>query len=377
MNTPNSPILSLNENRLEHMVDTAPPEQEWIIDGLIPHPAVGILAAQGGTGKSFALLQLAMSVALKRPWLGHSPGLYEKVLYISAEEDDASLHRRISALQSAYTFEHPDLTHRELKNCLRTNMRIQSVVGKNCRLTRTNGVTASPSGVADQLLDEIEESGFTPDLIIFDTLNRFDGGDPNSNVDASILIQQFEKMRIRLDATIIASHHTGKFAEREKEGSPHALRGASAFSDNPRWVGLMRTKPESELKKNKLDTGQWSAVVELTTSKSNYGETGEKIKLARSPEGVLHAIDSITHEDPDYPETIRIIKETIKEKEKTGKTANRNTIRKLAGQHGRFGIGDKKLRSILIKGIRNGDIVEETIEGKRSVLCCPLEKHAD
>src|SRR4029450_1200902 len=53
-------------------------EPRWLIQGLWPADAYGVLAAQEKAGKTWAALDLAVSVATGQPWLDHyacpSPG---------------------------------------------------------------------------------------------------------------------------------------------------------------------------------------------------------------------------------------------------------------------------------------------------------------
>ncbi|RYZ45998.1 MAG: hypothetical protein EOO72_02940, partial [Myxococcaceae bacterium] len=70
--------------------------------GFLPLGKVGMLAAAGGAGKTMALVQLAVSVATGRPWLGHygvpvsSRG---RVVLALAEEDTDEAHRRLYAVR--------------------------------------------------------------------------------------------------------------------------------------------------------------------------------------------------------------------------------------------------------------------------------------
>jgi hypothetical protein len=53
-------------------------EPRWLIQGIWPADAYGVLAAQEKAGKTWAALDLAVSVATGQPWLDHfacpSPG---------------------------------------------------------------------------------------------------------------------------------------------------------------------------------------------------------------------------------------------------------------------------------------------------------------
>jgi hypothetical protein len=77
-------------------------EPSWLIQGLWPADAYGVLAAQEKAGKTWAALDLAVSVATGRPWLEHfacpSPG---PVLLFLGEGGERATVRRIDAIAAA------------------------------------------------------------------------------------------------------------------------------------------------------------------------------------------------------------------------------------------------------------------------------------
>ena len=77
-------------------------EPRWLIQGLWPADAYGVLAAQEKAGKTWAALDLAVSVATGRPWLDHfacpSPG---PVLVFLGEGGEWATVRRIEAIATA------------------------------------------------------------------------------------------------------------------------------------------------------------------------------------------------------------------------------------------------------------------------------------
>jgi hypothetical protein len=62
------------------------PPREWLVENFIPMFTVSSLYGDGGTGKSLAALQLAVSVSLGRSWFGQD-ARSGRVLFISAEDD--------------------------------------------------------------------------------------------------------------------------------------------------------------------------------------------------------------------------------------------------------------------------------------------------
>jgi AAA domain len=74
----------------------------WLIQGLWPADAYGVLAAQEKAGKTWAALDLAVSVATGRPWLDHfacpTPG---PVLVFLGEGGERATVRRIEAIAAS------------------------------------------------------------------------------------------------------------------------------------------------------------------------------------------------------------------------------------------------------------------------------------
>jgi hypothetical protein len=94
-------------------------EPRWLIQGLWPADAYGVLAAQEKAGKTWAALDLAVSVACGRPWLDHfacpSPG---PVLVFLGEGGERATVRRIEAIATAKGVDLDELADR-LRLCFR------------------------------------------------------------------------------------------------------------------------------------------------------------------------------------------------------------------------------------------------------------------
>jgi AAA domain len=94
-------------------------EPRWLIQGLWPADAYGVVAAQEKAGKTWAALDLAVSVACGRPWLDHfacpSPG---PVLLFLGEGGERATVRRIEAIATAKGVD-PDQLADRLRLCFR------------------------------------------------------------------------------------------------------------------------------------------------------------------------------------------------------------------------------------------------------------------
>jgi hypothetical protein len=94
-------------------------EPRWLIQGLWPADAYGVLAAQEKAGKTWAALDLAVSVATGRPWLDHfacpTPG---SVLVFLGEGGERATVRRIEAIATSKGVD-PDQLADQLRLCFR------------------------------------------------------------------------------------------------------------------------------------------------------------------------------------------------------------------------------------------------------------------
>jgi len=59
-----------------------PPSPSWIVDQLFPQGSINILVGDGGVGKSWLTLHLALCVASGQDFLGNFPVKQGKVLLI-------------------------------------------------------------------------------------------------------------------------------------------------------------------------------------------------------------------------------------------------------------------------------------------------------
>jgi hypothetical protein len=94
-------------------------EPRWLIQGLWPADAYGVLAAQEKAGKTWAALDLAVSVACGRAWLDHfacpNPG---PVLVFLGEGGERATVRRIEAIATAKGIDLDQLAD-QLRLCFR------------------------------------------------------------------------------------------------------------------------------------------------------------------------------------------------------------------------------------------------------------------
>src|SRR5260370_18998949 len=68
----------------------------WLVTNRIPAGKVSLLSGDGATGKTTIALQLAVAVAVASPdWLGSAIETPGPVIFVSAEEDEDEIQRRL------------------------------------------------------------------------------------------------------------------------------------------------------------------------------------------------------------------------------------------------------------------------------------------
>jgi phage/plasmid primase-like uncharacterized protein len=268
------------------MLDSPPPERRWLLDDLLPLGVVGMLAAGGGTGKSFLMMQMAIAVATGRPFLGMEVGEPGGVLMVAAEDEREELHRRLWRIVQ-YMRSHGSLDESDIAR-LRARLFIVPSVGVDNRLTAEAGRSIERTDTGERITALVEH--LPPiNLIVLDPVSRFRGGDENSNDAATRFVEAVEALRAATRATVLMPHHVSKqgLLAGADALSTVGQRGASALVDGVRWAAAMATLNKDEAKKFGMDAEDAGRYVRLDTVKNNYAAPWDGIWLERQEGGVL------------------------------------------------------------------------------------------
>jgi len=252
-----------------------PPRRKWLLkiidDGALPLGKAGVLAAGGGTGKTMALVQLALAVATGGFWLGTfkvaTPG---NVLIALAEEDMEEVHRRFHKAANVEGLDRDaraEATRRIVALPLAGNP-----VALTCKDKEGNTTESPFLAELRQCLADREWS-----LIILDPLARWAGDDAEvDNAAATRFVQAVESLvRSPGNPTVLVAHHSS--AASIKEGQSN-VRGASGIVDGFRWAAVLDAV-EGENEHGKVKG------VRLSLQKTNYTMPFGDVYLMRSAEG--------------------------------------------------------------------------------------------
>lgn len=217
-------------------------DESYIIKGIVAAGELAVIYGQPKSGKTFAAMDLALSVAAGLPWFGHRVrrGL---VIYIASEMGNRAM-RRVRAWLDAR------IIHREQQipfACVPQTVNLLNDLSVE-RLMLT--------------IDSLIAQHGKPALIVVDTLARsMVGGDENSAQDMGRAVAVGDRLRDEFGAATLIVHHEGK--------TLGAARGSSAL------LGAADTM----LKVTATDTGERAIEVEWCRD----GEAGERIGFRLRP----------------------------------------------------------------------------------------------
>ena len=349
-------LFSLRSARPDYFIDQEPQPKKWVIENCLPSGKAGLLAARGGTGKSFFALQLAICVATKtnlQPWEISSA---RKVVYLAAEDDEEELHRRFHAICNAIAANHsaPD----EFKKSLRANMLIKSMVGADNRMTSDDfGREVVPTDFVDRFLHTVAGYGRLG-LIIIDPASRFRGGDENRASDATRFVEALERLAKSTGATVLVIHHVNKWSGRETEQMQEAARGSSAFTDGVRWQMNLAVMTQAEAKEYGIADDERSLYVSATVTKNNYAPPQPKVIFRRGEGGVLSNVQLVSNKQKVAEDLTSRTIELLRNECKRGALYSKSGFEAEFGGLGNvLDVGRVALRKLLDELIKCGKLV--------------------
>jgi RecA-family ATPase len=247
------------------------PPRAWLVRDLVPTGTVTLLGGDGGTGKSLLALQLTHAVATGGAWLGRSVAT-GGALYVSAEDDEAELHRRLADVVQASGGSFDDLNRLTLRS-------LAGEDGLLAMLDRSGGGLQA-SALFHEIETRIAEE--KPALVVLDTLADLFPGNENDRAQARQFIGLLRGLAIRHACAMVLLAHP----------SLSGLSSGSGTSGSTGWNNSVR----SRLYLARVQDDGFEADPDLRTlrsMKANYSRTGAEITL-RWQSGVFVAQENET-----------------------------------------------------------------------------------
>jgi len=259
-----APVVKAQELVIKDWVvrkwDKGPLEpRRFLVSDLIMDGKHQLLVAEGGAGKTFLMLDLALKVATWKPgcantWLGHKVNYGGSVVYMTTEDDLQELRLRMHEID-------PEGKRHSCEDKLHIIPLIEA--GGSFPLVEKDPRTGS-SCSSERWKDALKQMATIPDLKLFmlDTLNSTLHGEENAAIIINEFVRELTKVRgATADIpTILVSHHVRKQGDepiRNSEDMLASTRGSSALpaafravigmwhcSDYDRRMAAMELKPE-------------------------------------------------------------------------------------------------------------------------------------
>jgi hypothetical protein len=214
--------------------DAAPP-REFLVDGLVMVAKPHLLVAEGGAGKTLAMLDLGLKIASREAhedlsWLGRAVRGQGTVVIITTEDDSDELHRRLEAL---------DTDGRRYRAGARLIvMPTANAGGGFCMVQRD---PTGRTGASIEWRSLLAQLRTIPDLklVVIDTLNSTLHGEENSATVINEYMRELQPVCGEMKAALVVTHHIRKPVNTGRGGVPlpiktpdemfAAIRGSSAL----------------------------------------------------------------------------------------------------------------------------------------------------
>ena len=234
-------------------------DRQWLVSDRIPMRNVTLLTGDGATGKTMIALQLAVGVVRTGDWLnGNIPGL-GGVLFLTAEEEEDEIHRRLEAIRKWYSLSFRDLN----------NLQLRCMPGQNCVLAKPdkNNVLQTTELFARL---EITIRAQRPRLILLESSADMFAGSEIDRPQVRQFISMLRSWSLIDGASVMLLTHPSMSGRASGSGES----GSTAWNNSVRsrlYFKIKKTKDEDdELKRNDFRT--------LEIMKANYGPAGEIIE---------------------------------------------------------------------------------------------------
>lgn len=235
----------------------AVPPREWLAPDLIPAGTVTLLSGDGGTGKSLIALQLAAACALGGKWLGRAVTAGQ-ALFVSAEDDEAELHRRLWDVVQAEGADLSDLDQLTLRSLAGEDALLAAVDARSGVLRRSDLFRELDAFLAD----------LRPVVLVLDTLADLFPGNENDRTQARQFVGLLRGLAMRHNCAVVLLSHP----------SLSGMQSGAGTSGSTGWSNSVRSRLYLHRVLQGDEEPNPDARV-LSTMKANYGPTGAEIAL--------------------------------------------------------------------------------------------------
>lgn len=263
------------------------PPRDWMVEDWLQRSDVALLAGYMGSGKTTLIYDLALALALGRPWAGlMQVPAKRRVLLLDEEMGEEDLRRYFHELGGD-----------------------PAVVGDALQIKSQDGLEVRTDAGLNYIKRLIKEHSI--DVVIMDSSQHLLAYE-NEN-DAAVITAGFKRIFIlrKLGVTIIIIHHLRKPMFGEKPDL-HSVRGSNAFTTQPSTVWLASLGPDGmDLRQVKRRSGPKQRVrIRMDVDPDGFSRlTAEKVEeslaaSAAAQQFVLEVLENTPAGEPVHKQTI-------------------------------------------------------------------------
>ena len=231
-------------------VSSAPERVDWLIEDVIERGANGFFVAVPKGGKSWAAIDMLISLALGCPWLDFRVPRAVRCALISREDNPSLTAWRLRHLFASKQCGGVDL--------LRQNLYL------NSRKQSPELMLDNPGQVAE-LIGEFKKRQI--EFAVFDVFNVLHASDENDNTQMRAVLRQLTRIQTQTGCSIGVVHH---FNKADTGGLTQRMRGASSIAGWAEWlIGITLADEETKTRRMEFE-----------------------LKAAQPPEPIHYRIDS-------------------------------------------------------------------------------------
>jgi hypothetical protein len=308
------------------------PAPEWLIEGILEIGTLGVLFGPPGSGKSFAAVDMSLSVATGQPWADRTVKK-GRVVYVVGEGTGGikkrvlawRQHHKVEALKRAlFVLETPHLLE---------SAHVEALV------TRIHSVSGPVS------------------LIVIDTLaTSFVGGDENASKDMGAFIDACRRVKATFGCAVLLVHHSLK-SDLATERGHSGLRGAADVimqQQINKKTGIVTINNQKQKDDEPFQPLTFTLErVSLASDGSSAQKNPTSCVLVRSTNGALDADEAKAAQHDDEIDMLTVLREHVTG---TGHVSWRSAVNDVRDKH----IPDSSFRRRAKNLVVRGDVSRDT-----------------
>ncbi|MDA0653747.1 MAG: AAA family ATPase [Proteobacteria bacterium] len=245
------------------------PPRGWLLGNVFCREFVSSIIADGGVGKTALRIAQLLSLACGRSLVGDHVFQRCRVLFLSLEDDEKEVRRRIRAAQL-----HHGVTPEEIRGWF-YYATVNRDTGKLMALDERG--RPARSVMADKVESTIVERQI--DVLCFDPFIKSHGLEENSNNEMDLVMQLLTEFAARHNAAIDIPHHVNKGPA--EAGNANRGRGASAVKDAARLVFTLTQMASEEAESFGISEAERRSLVRMDSGKVNIAPPLDKARWFR------------------------------------------------------------------------------------------------